>query len=70
MYKYPGTDGWTVKSMPSFACKDLGMDCPFTANAPTEAELMKKIAEHAKSAHKIDPVPADLAAKIKKAIKK
>jgi len=56
--------------MPSFACKDLGMDCPFTANAPTEAELMKKIAEHAKSAHKIDPVPADLAAKIKKAIKK
>ena len=38
--------------MPSFVCKDTGMDCTFTATAPTEAELMKKIAEHAKSAHK------------------
>ncbi len=56
--------------MPSFACKDIGMDCKFQTTAPTEAELMKKIAEHAKAVHKIDPVPADLAAKIKKAIKK
>jgi len=46
------------------------MDCPFKATAPTEAELMKKIAEHAKVTHKIDPVPADLMAKIKKAVKK
>ena len=56
--------------MPSFACKDIGMACPFKAEAPTEAELMKKVAEHAKAVHKIDPVPADLAAKIKAAIKK
>jgi predicted small metal-binding protein len=46
------------------------MECPFTASAPTEAELMKKIAEHAKTAHKIDPVPADMVAKIRKVIKK
>ena len=56
--------------MPSFACKDLGMDCKFQATAPTEAELMKKIAEHAKSTHKITTIPADMLAKIKKAIKK
>jgi predicted small metal-binding protein len=56
--------------MPSFACKDIGMDCPFKAIAPSGAELMKKIAEHAKSAHTIDPVPADLMAKIKAAVKK
>ena len=56
--------------MPSFVCKDIGMDCKFQTSAPTEAELMKKIAEHAKSVHKIDPVPPDLIAKIKKAIKK
>jgi predicted small metal-binding protein len=49
---------------------NLGMDCPFTASAPTEAELMKKIAEHAKTVHKIDPVPDAMMAKIKKAIKK
>lgn len=56
--------------MPSFVCKDLGMDCDFKASAPTEAELMKKIADHAKTVHKIDPVTPDLVAKIKKVIKK
>jgi len=56
--------------MPTFVCKDLGMNCPFRAEAPTEEELMKKIAAHAKAAHKIDPIPADMLAKVKKAIKK
>lgn len=55
--------------MPSFACKDIGMACEFKTTAQTEAELMKKIAEHAKSAHKIETVPADLMVKIKKTIK-
>ena len=56
--------------MPSFACKDIGMTCGFKAEAPTEAELMKKIAEHAKAVHKMDTVPPDVMAKIKMAIKK
>ena len=56
--------------MPSFACKDIGMDCKFQATAPTDAELMRKIADHAKSVHNIDPVPPDLMARIKNAIKK
>jgi predicted small metal-binding protein len=56
--------------MPSFACKDIGMACEFKTNAPTEAELMTKIAEHAKTVHKMDTVPPDVMAKIKKAIKK
>ena len=56
--------------MPSFACKDIGMACGFTATAPTEAELMKKIAEHAKSVHKLDPIPAYTVTKVKSAIKK
>ncbi len=55
--------------MPSFACKDIGMDCKFQTTAPTEAELMKKIAEHAKSAHKIDPVPPILWQRSKKQLK-
>ena len=36
--------------MPSFKCSDTGMACPFQASAPNEAELMKKIAKHAKEA--------------------
>jgi predicted small metal-binding protein len=56
--------------MPSFRCSDIGMQCRFEATAKTEQELLKKIAEHAKAAHKIDPIPPDLLAKVKKAIRK
>jgi predicted small metal-binding protein len=55
--------------MPSFKCADIGMPCRFETSAKTEPELLKKIAEHAKAAHGIDPVPPDLLAKIKKAIR-
>jgi predicted small metal-binding protein len=56
--------------MPSFRCADIGMPCRFEATAETEPELMQKIALHAKSVHKIDPIPQDLLAKVKKAIGK
>ncbi len=55
--------------MPSFKCADVGMKCGFETTAKTEPELMKKIAEHAKTVHKIDQIPPDLLAKVKKAIK-
>ncbi len=54
--------------MPSFKCFAKG--CGFETSAPTEAELMKKIAEHAKTAHKMDPIPPDVMTKVKAAIKK
>jgi predicted small metal-binding protein len=57
-----------VKKMPSFAC--FGKNCTFTASAPTEAELMTKIVEHAKTVHKMDPMPPEIMAKVKAAIKK
>ena len=56
--------------MPTFKCKDIGMDCPFETSAKTEDELMMKIAEHASKAHDIKTVPPERMAKIKKAIKK
>ena len=54
--------------MPSFVC--IGKDCKFETSAPTEGELMTKIAEHAKTAHKLDPIPPDMMVKVKAAIKK
>jgi len=56
--------------MPSITCKDIAIDCKFQTTAPTTAELMKEIAYHTKSAYTIDPVPADLMARIQKVIKK
>ncbi len=52
-----------------FACKDIGMSCGFKASAKTEAELMPKIAQHAKEAHKMDPIPPETVQKVKAAIK-
>jgi predicted small metal-binding protein len=54
--------------MPSFVC--FARDCGFQTSAPTEAELMKKIAEHAKTAHNMDPIPPAVMEKVKAAIKK
>ncbi|MGC8628901.1 MAG: DUF1059 domain-containing protein [Candidatus Micrarchaeia archaeon] len=58
------------KAAYSFACKDIGMDCGFTATASTEEELMQKIAEHARTAHNIQNMDDALVAKVKAAIKK
>jgi predicted small metal-binding protein len=47
--------------MPSFVC--FAKNCGFQTSAPTEAELMTKIAEHAKTVHKMDPIPPDVMVK-------
>jgi len=65
-----GTRGYTLGDfLPSFKCRDIGMDCPFEASAPSREELMAKITEHADKVHHLNPPPADLVEKIKKAIK-
>jgi predicted small metal-binding protein len=55
--------------MPSFSCKDAGVDCDFKAEAKTEEKLMKKIAKHARKGHGYDPIPEEMLEKVKKAIK-
>jgi predicted small metal-binding protein len=55
--------------MPTFKCKNIGMDCPFEATAPTEAALEEKIADHARSAHNMKTLDKDFWIKVKKTIK-
>ncbi len=45
------------------------MDCDFEARAENEAELMKKVREHAQAAHGFKDIPAELVAKVKAAIR-
>ncbi|NHJ87645.1 MAG: DUF1059 domain-containing protein, partial [Asgard group archaeon] len=33
-------------------CRDLGVDCSYTAHGKTEEELMKEVVIHAKKVHK------------------
>jgi len=54
----------------SIACKDVGTDCSFKAEAETEEELLKKVAQHAKEAHGMTTVDAATLAKVKSAIKR
>lgn len=53
----------------SLSCVDVGAtECNWSASADTKEELMVKVREHAKE-HGHEEIPADLAAKIKAAIK-
>jgi predicted small metal-binding protein len=49
-------------------CMDVGVDCDFEARAENEAELMKKVAEHARTAHGFKDIPPELVAKVKAAV--
>ena len=56
--------------MVSFTCRDLGMDCSFETTGSTECEIMKKFIDHARSAHNMPVLSADIMLKVQKAIKK
>jgi predicted small metal-binding protein len=51
------------------ACGDVVQGCTWTASAPTEEELLNKVATHAEQAHNIKEVTQELAATVKAAIK-
>ncbi|MBX9579151.1 MAG: DUF1059 domain-containing protein [Gemmataceae bacterium] len=53
----------------TMSCRDVGPDCDFVARGETEAEVMRQVAEHARTAHGIGQVPPELAAKAKAAIR-
>ena len=50
-------------------CGDLMPGCNVVIEGKDEAEVMAKGAEHAKTAHKMETIPPDVAAKVKAAIK-
>lgn len=51
------------------ACAAIVPECPFTASAATEEELLKKVSVHAAHSHGITEVTPELAAKVAAAIK-
>ena len=50
-------------------CRDVGVDCDFVARGNTEQEIMEQCAEHARTAHGMQEIPADLAQKVRGAIR-
>jgi predicted small metal-binding protein len=51
-----------------FACGHVVPDCEFVASAPTEEELLKKVAGHAAQAHGITEITPELVAQVRAAI--
>jgi predicted small metal-binding protein len=51
------------------ACAEIVPDCPFTASAETEEELLNQVVAHAAHDHGITEVTPELAAKVKAAIR-
>jgi predicted small metal-binding protein len=54
--------------MKHLACAAIVPDCPFTASAATEEELLAKAAVHAAHDHGIAEVTPELLSKVKAAI--
>ena len=53
----------------SISCKDVGMNCDFTAKADTMEELLQAAAAHAKEAHGLDTIPPELMPMVQAAVR-
>ena len=53
----------------TISCRDVGVDCDFTAKADTLDELMQMTAKHAKEAHGFDSIPPELVPVVQAAIR-
>ena len=51
------------------SCAHIVPECPFTADAVSEEELLKKVIAHAAKDHGVTEVTPELASKVKAAIK-
>ena len=50
-------------------CSDMMPGCDYVAQAETEDELMQKAAQHAREAHGMQTIPAELVPQIKSKIR-
>lgn len=50
-------------------CRDVGFDCDGVVKAQTEKEVLNMAAEHARKVHGVTEITAEIASKIKAAIK-
>jgi predicted small metal-binding protein len=53
----------------TISCRDVGVDCDFQATGETVDDVLRQCADHAKSAHGIEEIPPELAAKVQSAIR-
>jgi predicted small metal-binding protein len=50
-------------------CREVGFDCDGVVRAETEEEALKKVAEHAKTVHNLEPVSEEVADKVREVMR-
>jgi predicted small metal-binding protein len=50
-------------------CADVTGACPAVVHGETEAEVLRRAADHARTAHGMETLPPEVVAKVKAAIK-
>jgi len=50
-------------------CRDVGMDCDFVAQADTEEAILQHAAVHARIAHNMQEIPAEVITAVRVAIR-
>jgi predicted small metal-binding protein len=53
----------------TFTCRDVGVDCDWKVRGSDETDVMRKIKDHARAVHKMDPISPDLERKVRAAIR-
>ena len=51
------------------SCRDAGADCDFVARGDNEEEVLRQVAEHARTDHNMSEIPADVKDKVRAAIR-
>jgi len=51
------------------SCRDVGADCDFVARGNSEEEIMSQVAEHARTEHSMDEIPAEVREQVRAAIR-
>ena len=51
------------------SCRDVGADCDFVARGNSEEEIMSQVAEHARTEHNMDEIPAEIREQVRAAIR-
>ena len=66
---FPITSGEENEMSKAYTCRDIGMECEWSACAETEGELLLLIGEHFAKVHEVTETPPCLLAKVREAIK-
>lgn len=51
------------------SCRNVGVDCDFVARGETEQDVLERCAEHGRKEHGMNELPAELAEKVRGAMR-